>query len=216
MRFTQLSLLAFTGAVFAAPTTTPACTYQGQGGGDTENGVLNKNCCTDVTVIFARGTFESGNVGSISGPPMFASLRAKLGANRVTVQGVDYPAALAGNFNQGGTGGATMASNVKQALAQCPKTKIVVSGYSQGGLVVHNAFNSQGLTSTQVSAAMMFGDEGNGQAFGNLQASKVLEICATGDLICNGSGSLVITQAHLSYGADADQAAQFIISTLGL
>jgi cutinase len=121
-----------------------------------------------------------------------------------------------GNFNQGGTGGATLAADVTQALAQCPNTKIVISGYSQGGLVVHNALNSQGLSATQVSAAVLFGDEGNGQALGNLNKSKVLEICASGDYICNGSGVLIITSAHISYGANADQAAQYVISTLGL
>lgn len=68
------------------------CASQGDGGGSTENGVADKNCCTDLTVVFARGTSEQGNVGTVSGPPMFKSLRAKLGVDRVTVQGVDYPA----------------------------------------------------------------------------------------------------------------------------
>lgn len=68
------------------------CTAQGSGGGSTENGVADKNCCTDVTVVFARGTGETGNVGTISGPPTFKSLREKLGADKVTIQGVDYPA----------------------------------------------------------------------------------------------------------------------------
>jgi cutinase len=54
--------------------------------------VVNGNCCTDVTIVFARGTTEGGNVGAGAGPPMFKSLRAKIGNNRVTVQGVDYPA----------------------------------------------------------------------------------------------------------------------------
>lgn len=70
------------------------CTPQGAGGRATENGIVNKNCCTDMTVIFARGTTESGNVGSVTGPPMFAALRQKLGADRVTVQGVDYAASF--------------------------------------------------------------------------------------------------------------------------
>jgi cutinase len=74
------------------------CTPQGSGGGSTENGVKNKNCCTDVTVIFARGTTEGGNMGTVSGPPMVKSLRAKLGAGRVTVQGVDYPASGAVSY----------------------------------------------------------------------------------------------------------------------
>jgi cutinase len=64
-------------------------------GGMTENGVKDKNCCTDVTIIFARGTSEPGNMGVISGPPMVKALREKLGADKVTVQGVDYPADIA-------------------------------------------------------------------------------------------------------------------------
>jgi len=64
----------------------------GFGGSSTESGVKDKTCCTDVTVIFARGTGETGNVGTVTGPPMFKSLRQKLGDGKVTIQGVDYPA----------------------------------------------------------------------------------------------------------------------------
>ena len=71
------------------------CTAQISSGGSTENGVTDKNCCTELTVIFARGTSELGNVGTISGPPMFESLRNKLGSDKVTVQGVDYAASAA-------------------------------------------------------------------------------------------------------------------------
>jgi cutinase len=116
----------------------------------------------------------------------------------------------------GGTGGPTLAADVKQALSQCPNTKIVVSGYSQGGLVVHNAFSSQGLTSSQVSAAVVFGDPFNGQKIGNLASSSIKEYCASGDSVCNGSGTYAITQAHTTYGSNADDAANFIIQTLGL
>lgn len=89
----------------AAPTSTgntggsgtigASCTPQGAGGRGSEDGIKNKNCCTDMTVVFARGTGETGNVGTISGPPMFKAIREKLGADRVTVQGVDYPASSA-------------------------------------------------------------------------------------------------------------------------
>jgi hypothetical protein len=48
-----------------------------------------------MTVIFARGTGELGNMGTISGPPMVKAIRSKLGADRVTVQGVDYAASAA-------------------------------------------------------------------------------------------------------------------------
>jgi hypothetical protein len=68
------------------------CKPQAAGRGGSENGVTDKNCCTDMTIIFARGTGELGNVGTVTGPPMFKAIREKLGADRVTVQGVDYPA----------------------------------------------------------------------------------------------------------------------------
>lgn len=93
----------------AAPTSTGSsgsvgtigsdCTPQSGSGGGTENGVTDKNCCTGVTVIFARGTGEMGNVGTISGPPMAKSLRSKLGDGKVTIQGVDYPADAAVSFS---------------------------------------------------------------------------------------------------------------------
>jgi hypothetical protein len=74
------------------------CSAQGNGGGDEENGVANKNCCADLTVIFARGSTETGNVGAVAGPPMFKALRSKLGVDRVLVQGVEYPASLAVSY----------------------------------------------------------------------------------------------------------------------
>lgn len=65
------------------------------GGSSTENGVTDGGACTPLTVIFARGTGEAGNVGSVAGPPMFTALRQALGQDKVTVQGVNYPASAA-------------------------------------------------------------------------------------------------------------------------
>ncbi|KAF2184855.1 carbohydrate esterase family 5 protein [Zopfia rhizophila CBS 207.26] len=191
------------------------CTPQGNGGGSTENGVADKNCCTDLTVIFARGTGETGNMGTIAGPPMVKALRSKLGADRVTVQGVDYPASAAGNANLGASGGPAMAESVKAALSQCPSTKVVVSGYSQGGMVAHNAFSAQGLTASQVAGAVLFGDPLKSQKVGDLADSNVKQFCASGDLVCQGGGA-AITPAHLTYGNNADEAADFVISAAGL
>lgn len=94
--------------------------------------------CKPVTVIFARGTTELGNVGSITGPPFFNALDVLLGADKVGVQGVDYPATIAGYLEGGDKGGAqTLADLTNQAASQCPDTQIVLSGYSQGAQVVH-------------------------------------------------------------------------------
>lgn len=68
----------------------------------TQNGVLDKKSCADMTVIFARGTTETGNVGSSAGPPFFEALAQEMGAGSIAVQGVDYPADIPG-FLAGGS-----------------------------------------------------------------------------------------------------------------
>jgi cutinase len=66
--------------------------------GDTQNGL--DGACKGMTVIFARGTTEAGNVGSVAGPPFFQALSTKVGGD-LAVQGVDYPADIPG-FLAGG------------------------------------------------------------------------------------------------------------------
>jgi len=46
--------------------------------------------CKPVTIIFARGTFEPGNIGLLAGPPFFDALSANIG-DKLAVQGVPYP-----------------------------------------------------------------------------------------------------------------------------
>ena len=86
--------------------------------------------CRPVTVIFARGTSESGNVGSLVGPPFFNALGAAIGYQNVGVQGVPYPATIGGYLAGGDLGGAsTLAALTQQAFDQCPHSQIVLSGY---------------------------------------------------------------------------------------
>ena len=94
--------------------------------------------CKPITVIYARGTFELGNVGSFVGPPFFNNLDDLIGADNIAVQGVDYPASLVGYLEGGDPGGAqTTADLLNQAASDCPDTQIVLSGYSQGAMEVH-------------------------------------------------------------------------------
>ena len=94
--------------------------------------------CKPVTVIFARGTIELGNVGSIAGPPFFNALEVLLGSDKIAVQGVDYPATIGGYLQGGSPEGASKAADlIMQAASQCPDTQIVLSGYSQGAQIIH-------------------------------------------------------------------------------
>jgi len=47
-----------------------------------------------MTVIFARGTTEPGNVGLLTGPAYFDAMEATIGAKALTVKGVEYGATI--------------------------------------------------------------------------------------------------------------------------
>jgi predicted esterase len=108
-----------------------------------------------------------------------------------------------------------MAESVKTALSQCPSTKVVVSGYSQGGMVVHNAFSAQGLSSSQVAGAVLFGDPFISQKVGDLPESRVKQFCGSSDFVC-GKPTGDVNGGHTSYGSVSDAAADFVIQAAGL
>ena len=95
----------------------------------TRNDLVN-GVCAPVTVIFARGTVELGNVGALAGPPFFNALADIISSQNLAVQGVDYGATIAGYLEGGDpAGAATLAALVNLAVSQCPSTQIVLSGY---------------------------------------------------------------------------------------
>lgn len=69
----------------------------------TQNGLSGS--CKAVTVIWARGTTEPGNVGVLVGPPFFNALKSRIGGGNVAIQGVPYNADVEG-FLEGGSPGA--------------------------------------------------------------------------------------------------------------
>lgn len=132
--------------------------------GTTQNGLtgLQGTNCPQKIVIFARGTTEAGNVGSVAGPPFFQALAQQVGPQNLAVQGVEYAADIPG-FLAGGdaTGSQTMAQLTQQAITQCPTSKVVMSGYSQGGQLVHNAAAMLPASVTgKVAGVVIFGDPG--------------------------------------------------------
>ena len=64
--------------------------------------------CSDVTLLFARGTCDPGNVGVLVGPPFIDALQSALGSRSLGVQGVDYPASVDGYLSDDPSGGETM------------------------------------------------------------------------------------------------------------
>lgn len=74
----------------------------------TQNDLLQGHC-GDVLVIFARGTAEPGNIGSMVGPAFFDELKSTLAGKKVSFQGVsasDYSASIEEYFTGGSASGA--------------------------------------------------------------------------------------------------------------
>jgi cutinase len=71
-----------------------------------QDGLSSGSSCAAVTVVWARGTTEPGNVGVLVGPPFFDALKARVGDGNVVVQGVAYPASVEGFLVGGDAGGA--------------------------------------------------------------------------------------------------------------
>nr|OQO23380.1 hypothetical protein B0A51_12803 [Rachicladosporium sp. CCFEE 5018] len=151
-------------------------------------------------------------MGTVIGPPLAAALKALYPS--VAVQGVDYPADAAGNANLGGSGGPTMVADAQKALSDCPNTKIVLSGYSQGAMVVHNALGS--FDGSKVAAVVVFGDPLNGSAFTGVDDAKAVEVCADSDGLCDRAGSdLPVSGSHISYTPSAEAAAKAVQAIIG-
>ncbi|KAB2580316.1 Cutinase [Lasiodiplodia theobromae] len=151
--------------------------------GGTQNGVTSGTAtCKPVTLIFARGTFELSNMGSVVGPSLASDLGKAIGTEKLTVQGVNYAADVAGIFAEitGGAGTAAMLAEAKQALSKCPQTQLVLSGYSQGAMLVHNTIGKmQAAEKERIVAAVTFGDPFKSVKLDGVGAERFKTFCAT-------------------------------------
>ena len=76
-------------------------------------------------------------MGETVGPALQEGLSAA-GLGQWAFQGVTYDATVDGDDCLGLPGGAVATQYIEQAATQCPNTKVVLSGYSEGAMVAHN------------------------------------------------------------------------------
>ena len=194
--------------------------------------------CSDVEVVFARGTFEAPGVGA-TGQSFVDALNARLGGKTVESYGVDYPASL--DFQAAANGIADAANKVEAIAANCANTQIVLGGYSQGAAVAGYTTTDtvpagialpDGVAgmlppavASHVAAVVLFGTPSDWFlnlvahdappiSIGHLYTAKTLELCNTGDPICFPGGT--DRAAHSAYKSNgmADQAADFAAHAL--
>jgi cutinase len=174
--------------------------------------------CPDVEVVFARGTFEPPGVG-VTGQAFVDALRSQLGARSLNVYPVNYPAS--GDFGDRIQFARTVVDGIRDAglhveatAANCPDTRIVLGGYSQGAVVagyvtsaeipqevpaeyrqfIPNPMPSE--VADHVAAVVLIGtpsdqfirDVGAPPiTIGPSYAPKTLKLCVPDDTICNGA-----------------------------
>ncbi|KHO19108.1 cutinase [Mycolicibacterium setense] len=195
--------------------------------------------CADVEVVFARGTNEAPGVGA-TGQAFVDALTADLPGKTIDVYGVNYPASL--NFGQAADGIADASNRIQSIAANCPATKIVLGGYSQGAAVAGYTTSSAvpagyvlpaGISgpmpasiASHVAAVALFGTPDEWVlgladrsappiAIGQPYVAKTIQLCAPGDPICSPGG--LSRAAHSSYKDNgmAIQAADFAARQLG-
>jgi len=177
-----------------------------------------KRCVPDVLIV-ARGTSESGNVGTFIGGPACTALKDQLG-DKFTCQGVDapgYPALFLDNIKTGGTCKSCVATAVKtfeDVSAKCPNAKIAFLGYSQGAAIMHYAVPKLSpKVQSQIVAGVLFGDTRNKQSKASITGfptQKLRTFCAKNDGVCNGG--LNVNAGHVAYRdiGDVKKAVQFL------
>ncbi|KAI1767194.1 carbohydrate esterase family 5 protein [Hypoxylon sp. FL1150] len=119
--------------------------------------------CSDLAVIFARGTFDKGNLGPWVGGPFHDALTANSADIKIAVQGVstdDYPANLADYVEDGGSDSCaeSLGKTVQTYVSRCANSKIAIWGWSQGALCAHKSLGKLGDAASNVIALGVFGD----------------------------------------------------------
>lgn len=183
--------------------------------------------CPDVQLVFARGTAEPPGLGAV-GDAFFAALQPALGSRTVEAYAVNYPASY--NFLTTGDAANDARDHIAQMADQCPRTRLVLGGFSQGAAAVSMLAGVPPLGNTigdfgsapaldpdlagKVAAVAVFGNPGNRfntpLSSVGLFAGRAIDLCSPSDPICVVGGR--DRDAHHDYNAPPypGQAAGFV------
>jgi cutinase len=182
--------------------------------------------CSDVEVVFARGTSEPPGIGRV-GQALVDALTPQLGGRTVSTYAVNYPASY--DFLNTAVGADDATGRIATLAAQCPNTRVVLGGYSQGAAVVDmlagvpplgNRIGSIGSApplpaglNGNVAAVAVFGNPatkfGNPVSADGSFTGKAIDLCADGDPICS-DGRNPFAHTHYETSPFIPQAAGFV------
>ena len=185
--------------------------------------------CSDVELIFARGTSEPPGIGRV-GVALADALRPQLGGRTLSTYGVAYPATY--DFLRAADGAFDASGRISYLAQNCPNTRVVLGGYSQGAAIISmlaglppvgdrigdigSAPPLPANLAGNVAAMVAFGNAGAKfghplSAAGPPLGGRGLDLCADGDPICSRGRNPF---AHTRYESSGyiPQAAGFIAS----
>jgi cutinase len=181
--------------------------------------------CPDIEVIFARGTDDTPGLGT-PGSAFVTALRPLVGGQTVSSYAVNYPASY--DFLAAADGATDAENRVALMSQQCPATKLVLGGYSQGAAVIDmlagvpplgNKIGDIGSAAplpaslqSNVAALVAFGNPA--AKFSNPLSSSVfggraIDLCKDGDPICSDGRNPFAHNDYVSAGL-VQQAANFV------
>lgn len=169
--------------------------------------------CSDVELIFARGTGEPEGMGRV-GDALAATLTPMLGGRTLSTYAVNYRANR--NFLNTADGANDARNHIVWMADACPGTRLVLGGFSQGAAVmsmlagvppVGDRIGSIGSAdplaadmAARVGAVAVFGNPGT--RFGSPLSStgqfagRSIDLCSQGDPICSSGWD---RSAHSNY-----------------
>jgi len=182
--------------------------------------------CPDAEVVFARGTDEPAGMGRV-GDALVDALRQQTPGMVVRAYAVNYKATI--TQRHGGEGAKDAINHIKSTVAECPGTKIVLGGYSQGASVVNIVAGFNGVNwgdplpaqyVKNVAAVVTFGNvadrTGGPPPTQNSPLSpKALDLCNPNDPICHagpGNDWDGHTEGYVPFYTD--RAATFVANAL--
>ncbi|MBO0678725.1 cutinase family protein [Mycolicibacterium sp. S2-37] len=154
--------------------------------------------CSDIEIIFARGTDEPPGIGVV-GKALVDALKPMVKGMSIGTYAVKYPASW--DFLKAAAGANDASLRVQSTAAKCPDTKIVLGGYSQGAAVIDIVATSpvagMGYSAPLPAAAIphiaaitVFGNPAArlGQPLTRLSpdfGSRTADLCNTNDPVCS-------------------------------
>ena len=178
--------------------------------------------CPDVEVVSARGTDQPPGVGS-NGQALIDALKSKLPGRNIEAYAVNYPASQ-DLINSPPVGANDARAHVQATVAQCPNTRIVLSGYSQGANVIDRITEElRPEVADHVAAIAVFGNPRSTfvrktvgsqlPTISSLYLPKTIDVCLPGDPVCS-EGSDWNAHAQYVQSGMTTQAATFVAKRL--